>query len=85
MFTQVSLASQVAHLEGHRRRIPASPLLEVGHALEPLAGLRKLEDGIVVVDLVGDVLVLIARGALPVPPDQLSPLGLAHAVESPTA
>ena len=43
--------------------LPA-PLSEVLHAFEPFAGLRELEHSVVVVDLVGDVLVL--AGVLPV-------------------
>jgi hypothetical protein len=38
--------------------------------------LRELEDGVVVVDLVGDV--LIAAGVLPVPLDLRPPLGIVH-------
>jgi hypothetical protein len=45
-------------------RVLPPPLLGALHPLEPLSGLGELQDGVAVVDLVGDVLVL--AGVLPV-------------------
>src|SRR4051812_16740148 len=79
---EIPLASQVAHLEAHPRRILAAPFLEVGHALEPLAGLRELEDGVVVVDLVAEL--QIAADLLPEALDLRPPLGLVHRYSLPS-
>jgi len=44
-------------VEDESSRVLAPPFPEVLHAFEPLTGLGKLQHGVVVVDLVGDVLV----------------------------
>ena len=51
---EITLASDLLDLEGRGRRIAASPFPEVLDADEALAGLGELEDGVVVVHLVGE-------------------------------
>ena len=47
-----------AGVEREVSRVLAAPLPEVLNAFEPLTGLGKLQHSVVVLDLVGDVLVL---------------------------
>jgi hypothetical protein len=65
------------HLKGEMRRVLASSFSEVFDALEPLSGLRELEDSIVVADLVRDV--LLGAAEVPVSFETLSSVvGLVH-------
>jgi hypothetical protein len=46
-------------------RVLSPPFPEVLHAFEPFSGLGKLKHSVVVVDPVGDVLILVKRPSLP--------------------
>jgi hypothetical protein len=51
-------------MELESRRIRSAPFPEVLHAFKPFSGLGELEHSVVVVDLVGDILIL--AGVIPV-------------------
>jgi hypothetical protein len=62
---QVVAVSDTSGMELESGRVLSPPFPEVLHAFEPFSGLGKLKHSVVVVDPVGDVLILVKRPSLP--------------------